>query len=139
MHAHQLMMKNILRSVRENQRILNLSVAAASGAGIRLELTGQIKKLDMMERELQQIAERRGWDMLESGYRFPGRTIRQLRAGKTADPDIAQLLIHAYINTMIQSQKMLRQLPYPDRPMESAVETIRDCLFGCIFRLLSQL
>ena len=136
MHAHQLILKTALTDIHHCQKMLQYAAAAASGAALRQELANQSPKLDALEAKLLQIVSRRGWELCQTESIIPSRSIRRLRSGRLCDSSVAEILIRGYQDALIRSLKLLHSLPYPDAPIRTAVDTNRDCLLGCVYRLL---
>ena len=139
MHAHQLILKTMLKSICRNQKMVQYATEAASAAALRQELGLQSSKLDTMEAQLHQILSRRGWELSCSAQLFPAKATRRLRSRKVCDCTIAEILIRSYTDALIREQKLLHTLPYPDEPVQTAVELSRDFYLSCVYKLLPYL
>lgn len=135
MYADELTVMTLLKRIRNSKRILKYAIPAASAAALRVELTAHREKLDWMEAELSRICTVRGWELPAGTLPIPNLNIHRLRKGNLTDSAISQLIIRDYQGAIIQGLRLLHRLPYPDLPIETAVKTACDRLFGCIFRL----
>ena len=139
MHAHQLILKTMLKSIYRNGKMVQFATAAASAAALRQELRCQCNRLDATEAQLMQIVSRRGWDLSCCTLFIPDKNMRLLRSGNLCDCVIAEIIIRNYCDALIRELKQLHSLPYPDEPICTAVERNRDFYLGCIYRLLPYL
>lgn len=135
MYADELTIKTLLKNIRTSQRMLKYAIPAASAAALRVELAAHREKLDWMEAELSRICTVRSWELPAGSLPLPNLNIHRLRKGNLTDSAISQLLIRDYLDVVIRGLQLLHRLPYRDLPIETAVKTACDRLFGCIFRL----
>lgn len=129
MKTNKDLLGSILKTTQMGQIGIRCAEKKAVSQDMKQALRSQLREYDSIEREAQQIADMRGWELPEpnSGVRAMSEMmIRAKLNGKRTDSKIAAMMIQGNTRGVIKSLKNLHSFTHKDSRVEALSQKLLD-------------